>query len=117
LSQSPPGFIYESNAELSADVRRALRQIRERRQRVSERQGELSQTQRRIRNIEQEQERLRENLRSVDNGSEYGRRLLDKLNEQETQIERLQAERERQQRAVEEAERDLRDYVRGLTVR
>lgn len=112
-----PGFSAQTQGEFSPELQNALRRISALQSMVREREQELRQTQNEIRQIEQEQNRLRENLRSVDNGSEYGRRLLDKLNDQETQIERLNARRAEQERAVEVAREALRDYVRNLDAR
>ena len=97
-----------ASGALPNDVRRALeRAVRDRRA--------LAQTEQRIRglrielgDIDREQRRIRENLGAVENDSDYGRRLLAKLDEQESRIE---AVRERLAELEGEAERQ-RDALR-----
>ena len=100
-------FWARSDGDLPEDVRAALRRAIEQRRELAETERQITERRREIREIEQEQERIRGNLGAVENDSDYGRRLLDKLNEQETrletlgeQIDRLEAEANRQRGAL-----------------
>ena len=93
-----------SDGDLPDDVRAALREAVERRRELAETERQIRERTDDIREIEQEQNRIRNNLNAVNNRSSYGRRLLAKLDEQESQLESLleqidgleeQAERQR----------------------
>ena len=56
------------------------------------RSGRSQETQQHLAEITAEQDRLRQNLKTVAANSTYATRLLTKLNDQETQIEKLQAQ-------------------------
>ena len=64
----------------------------------------------RIAEITAEQNRIRENMKTVAQSTQYYDRLLTKLNEQETSIERLQKERD----ALIVRRDGLRKRARGL---
>ena len=55
-------------------------------------------------------------MKAVDNSSDYYKRLVSKLDEQETQIEALQARQAELQTELEKRRGALRDYLDGLSV-
>ena len=59
---------------------------------------------------------MRKNLAAVPTNSELQRRYLDRLQQQETQLATLQAQAEAAQRAVDDADAALRDYLAALTL-
>lgn len=63
-----------------------------------------------------DQDRLRQNLGAVPTNSELSRRYLGQLQQQETQLAGLQTQAEAAQRAIEEADAALKDYLAGLTL-
>jgi len=69
-----------------------------------------------IESISREQERIRENMKSVKQNSEYYTRLLTKLNDQETTIEKEQATVAKLQEEVNQQRQTLADYLNNLTV-
>ena len=69
-----------------------------------------------IQAIVKDQDRLRENMRTVNQNSDYYRRLLTKLNDQETKVETLQGEREKLHADAEAKRTALADFLRTLTV-
>jgi predicted nucleic acid-binding Zn-ribbon protein len=71
----------------------------------------------RIAEISNEQGRLRENMKIAGQGSQYYERLLGKLNEQESEIERLQRERTDLSGQRDSARRDFEQFVSTLTIR
>ena len=97
-----------ASGELPPDVRDALRRAAAGRRDLAETERQISALQNELSEIEREQDRIRGNLNAVDNGSEYGRRLLSKLDEQESRIESV---RERLDRLQETADRQ-RDALR-----
>jgi hypothetical protein len=66
--------------------------------------------------IDADQGRIRENMKTVGQMSQYYQRLLTKLNEQETSIEKLQRDREELRAKRDAARKALEDYLRGLTI-
>ena len=97
-----------ASGALPDDVRRALRQAAADRRALAETERQIAALQRELGEIERDQDRIRGNLSAVDNASDYGRRLLDKLGEQESRIEAI---RERLDRLEAEAARQ-RDALR-----
>jgi hypothetical protein len=76
-------------------------------------------TQRRSQQISEitlEQSRIRENMKTIAPTTPYYTRLLEKLNEQESSIERLQKERDEWTTRREEARRQLDAYLKDLTL-
>ena len=69
-----------------------------------------------IAEITQEQNRIRENMKTVAQSTQYYERLLAKLNEQESSIESLQKERNTLMTARDSARKDMEDYLSTLTV-
>ena len=97
-----------ASGSLPDDVRDALRRAAADRRALAETERQTNTLQRELSEIEREQDRIRGNLNAVDNGSDYGRRLLDKLGEQESRIEAI---RERLDRLYADADRQ-RDALR-----
>jgi chromosome segregation ATPase len=69
-----------------------------------------------IQSITEEQNRIRENMRTVDRNSPYYNRLMTKLNEQESAIETLQTQIDKDTESMEKARVELETYLAGLTV-
>jgi len=107
---------YAGQGELPQKVRDALKQAAELQRSVMDAQRQLTQVQAEIAAISTEQARLRENMKTVDNSSDYYKRLLNKLDEQETQIEGLQTRQAELQTELETRRKALRDYLNGLSV-
>ena len=101
-----------ADGDVPEAVRRALREAVEARRALAETERQLAAAQQERRAIEAEQGRIRQNLQSIDNASDYGRRLLSKLDDQETALEALDA---RIERLTEQAARE-REALR-VTVR
>jgi hypothetical protein len=69
-----------------------------------------------IRAITEDQERIRRNLGTVNQNTDYGKRLLQKLNEQETKLDQLRVEDERLAGDIAAKRKALSDYVANLNV-
>ena len=63
-----------------------------------------------------DQDRVRKNLAAVPANSELQRRYLGQLQQQETQLATLQAQADAAQRAVDDADAALKDYLATLTL-
>jgi hypothetical protein len=94
-SESPErlAFLARADGELPADVRRAVERAVADRRALAETERQLNALQNEISQIEQEQNRIRGNLQAVDAQTDYARRLLRTLDEQETRIEAIRRER------------------------
>ena len=69
-----------------------------------------------IAQITAEQNRIRENMKTVAPSTQYYERLLAKLNEQESSIERIQKEREGLESKRDDLRKQLDDYLSTLNV-
>ncbi len=107
---------YASQGALPEKVREALREAAGLQRAVLETQRQLQQVQAEMKSIADEQARLRENMRTVDSASDYYKRLVAKLDEQETRIEELQGRQGELQAELETRRQALRDYLADLDV-
>ncbi len=69
-----------------------------------------------INGITAEQGRIRENMKTVSNNTQYYQRLLTKLNEQESSLESLHNDRDALTVKREAARKELEDYLSNLTI-
>jgi hypothetical protein len=79
-------------------------------------QRQIQDRQQQIATISNEQQRLRENMKTVAQNTDYYTRLLKKLGEQETQIETLQKEIETLRGQEQKAHKAFEDYLNDLNV-
>ena len=63
-----------------------------------------------------DQGRIRENLKSVDRTTSYSARLLKKLDDQESQLDKLRNETDTLHTKLDGQNRDLQNYLNGLSV-
>jgi hypothetical protein len=83
---------------------------------VLDSQRQIQQRQKELSEISQEQKRIRDNLNTVTQSSQYYARLLGKLNDQESRIEKLQVEIERLQQTHDQQRKELETYLVNTTV-
>ena len=86
-------------------------------------QAEINATNHRLAMLEQErqgidadQTRIRENMRSIEHASEVYRRYLAKFGEQETRLEAIRAESDKERGTHNSQQQALNDYVRSLDI-
>ncbi len=86
-------------------------------------QGAINETQKRIAQldaertaIDQDQNRIRQNMGTVARDTELYKRYAGKLNDQETRLEAMREQREKEQGALNRQQGELRAYVAGLNV-
>jgi hypothetical protein len=107
---------YSRTGEIPAPVREALTRAVQLKQAVIDTERQVNERTARINGITQEQTRIRENMKTVSQSAQYYQRLLAKLNEQESMIERLQTERDTLQQQRDTQRRALEEYLSGLTI-
>src|SRR5690606_26730085 len=103
--------------KVSEQVLEAVRKAAAIQQRINDTERRIAELDRERDAIAADQSRIRENMRTVDQRSELYQRYLGTLNEQETRLEQIQAERREQQEALEKARAELSEYLRNLNVR
>ncbi|MEZ0266150.1 MAG: hypothetical protein ACAI43_15580, partial [Phycisphaerae bacterium] len=107
---------YAKTDRIPKPVRDAIAKAITMRGQMTDTQRQMDERRREVAEITAEQDRLRRNIQIIDRTSDYGTRLLKKLNDQETQIEKLQGEVESLQRSLNQQRKDFEAYLQGLNV-
>ena len=107
---------YSRSGEIPKDVRDAITKAIQLKQAVVDIQRQIDERTKQIEQITEEQNRIRENMKTVTQQSDYYKRLISKLNDQETKIEKLQSERDDLLKSRDEAQKNLEDYLSNLNV-
>jgi chromosome segregation ATPase len=106
----------EGGAEVPQNVREALAKAAQLKQATVDAERDIAARNQRVAEITAEQNRIRENMKTVAQSTQYYDRLLAKLNEQESSIESLQKERDALIAKRDSLRRELDDYLAALTV-
>lgn len=104
------------DGSLPATLRDAIGKAIELKQAVLDVEQQMTTRSREINEITGEQARIRENMKTVSPSTSYYSRLLAKLNDQESTIERLQTERGALVTKRDGLWKDLEAYLQGLSV-
>jgi hypothetical protein len=107
---------YSRMGEIPKDVRDALLKAMSLKSVMIDTERQIKERQQQLAEIAQEQQRLRENMTTVSQTSQYYTRLLTKLNDQETVIEKLQGEVEQFKRTYDRQRKELETYLMNTTV-
>ncbi len=107
---------YTRTVEIPEPVRDAIAKAIQMKQAVIDIDAQVASRTSQIDDITEEQKRIRENMKAVDQKSQYYERLLSKLNEQESSIEKLQKERDDLQARSDAQQKALEVYLGGLIV-
>jgi hypothetical protein len=108
-------FFGKSN-RIPKSVREVLTKAIGMRNAMTDTQRQIEERRRQVNDITTEQTRIRENIKSIDRNSDYGTRLLKKLNDQETTIENLQAEIVKFQQQFNQQQKDFESYLQNTSV-
>jgi hypothetical protein len=108
--------ILAQNQQISEPIRQALNSILNRRRAIRNLEGQIRQQEARIKGITDDQARIRENMRALDRNSDLYRQYVQKLAQQEREIEQARAEIERLQEQRARAQRELSEYIAGLNL-
>jgi len=112
----PSMEFYAKSDRIPKAVRDALAKAISLRNEMTDTQRQLEERRRHVAEITAEQTRIRENLKTVDRSSEYATRLLKKLDDQETVIEKLQTEADALQKQLETQQKNFEAYLQNTTV-
>jgi hypothetical protein len=107
---------YSKTDRIPKDVRDVLAKAIAMRGALTDTQRQIEERRRQIAEITAEQGRLRGNLGAVDKNNDYAIRMVKKLNDQETQIERIQTEVATLLEAMNKQRKDLEAYLQGTNV-
>jgi hypothetical protein len=107
---------YSTTTEISKDVREALAKVVQMKQSMLDAERQIASRTQQISEITIEQNRIRENMKTVAPQTPYYERLTAKLSEQETSIESLQRERVSLTARRDTLRRELEEYLGGLKV-
>jgi hypothetical protein len=107
---------YSRMGEIPKDVRDALLKAMILKSALVETERQMQERHQQLTDITNEQQRIRENMATVSTTSQYYTRLLTKLNDQETTLEKLHGEIEQLKRTFEHQRNELETYLSNTTV-
>ncbi|MBV9659189.1 MAG: DUF4139 domain-containing protein [Verrucomicrobia bacterium] len=117
LSTDPGTILYYSQqGQIPPPVRDALAKAATMQQAAVATERAMNDKRTQVETITQEQNRIRENLKTVDRQSAYATRLLKKLDDQESQIEKLRAEADALREKLDGQRRELGEYLKGINI-
>jgi len=110
-------IIYYLHAKLvSANVKEALQRVVALRDRLSQTANRRNALEQRMKEIGQEQARIRDNMGRLAHTSELYNRYVKKLDQQETEMEKLRKEIDSLKGTEEEQRHELNDYLVSLDI-
>jgi hypothetical protein len=107
---------YIRTGPIPKQVKDALAQAVQLKTQVADTQRQLQERQQQVQRITQEQERIRQNMKTVAPSTDYYNRLLKKLDEQETSMERLQNDSRELEEKLGQQRKSLDKYLADLNV-
>ena len=107
---------YLQAKEVSPKVKEALQQVIVLRDRLDQTTSQRSRLEKQIQEITQEQDRIRRNMGQLARNSELYQRYVKKLDQQETEIEKLRQEIGILKETEARQKRELSDYLLGLDI-
>jgi hypothetical protein len=109
--------VYSRTGEIPKAVRDALAKAVQLKNAVVDTQRQMQEHDQALTDITTEQSRIRDDMKAADDRqAPYYVRLLKKLDDQETTIEKLQAEKKTLQQAMNDQQKALEDYLANLNV-
>jgi uncharacterized membrane protein YgcG len=108
--------VWQERKETSATVKEALTEVLSRRQKLQDIQQRQQNIASEIKQISDDQERVRKNMIALDKTSALYQRYVKQLDEQETTIQALQTESTRLRSEAADAEQNLRHYLDTLNI-
>jgi len=107
---------YLAQPALSEPVKTALRQVIGLRDKLAETRGTIARKQKELKEVVDDQARIRTNLEQVNRDLEASKRFLKKLEERESEIEKLQGELRTLETTREKQTRELEEFLQELNV-
>ncbi len=109
-------YYRTSGAKLSDAVLNAFRKAQELQAAINTANQTVTELDTQRNEITRDQDRIRQNMSSIDRNSDYYNRLLKKLSDQETQVEQLDAQLRAARTNAQKAEEALNSYLSTLNV-
>jgi hypothetical protein len=109
-------LVYSRASEIPKEVRDVLTKAIQLRSAVTDTERQIAQHDQQLATITAEQNRIRENMKTVSSNSNYYNRLMTKLNDQESQIEKLQTERDQLREKLNQQRAELENYLGNTTI-
>ncbi len=107
---------FTSQKVVSPEVKAALQEVVKRKHALQQVVNEQQQLTQQIVEITQEQQRIRENMGQLDRNSDLYRRYVQKFGDQETTVEKLRGEIEKQKAEATRQRAALDEYLLNLTI-
>ncbi|MFZ4574244.1 MAG: hypothetical protein ACOYN0_07585, partial [Phycisphaerales bacterium] len=107
---------YSKNGAASEAVVNAFREIARRQGEIGGHQRKLDELNAERARITQDQDRIRQNMGTIDKNSDLYRRYMSKFTEQESRIEAIATESDKAQQSRDAAQASLDSFVAGLSV-
>ena len=107
---------YLSSQKVGQGVKEALQKVVSLRDRVNQTIAERTRREQRINEISQEQARIRENMAKIIQSSELYSRYVKKLDEQETELEKLRQEIESLKSRESDQQKEVNNFLLNLDV-
>lgn len=108
--------VYIKTGPIPQKVKDALAKATQMKYAIGDTQRQVALHQQQIGELNQDQSRIRENMKTVAQTTDYYKKLLNKLDEQETLIEKLQSEMKQLQQKEQQQQKDLESYLSTLDV-
>ncbi len=107
---------FSQNAQVSERLRGALKDLALRRRKITDLQAQRGVLEGQIREITQEQDRIRQNMAQLDRNSPLHMQYVKKLTDQETRIEQIREQIVKLREAEAAAQKELREFVETLSI-
>jgi hypothetical protein len=107
---------YQQAKEVSSKVREGLQRVVQLRGKLDDARAQRTRLDQRTAEITAEHARIRENMQRLPQNSDLYNRYVKKLDQQETELEKLRKEIESLKNTEEEHRRELQNYVMNLDV-
>jgi hypothetical protein len=108
--------LYLQSKQLGARVKEALQKAVSLRDRMAQTAAQRTRLEQRLKDIAQEQGRIRENMAKLPQNSELYGRYVKKLDQQETETEKLQRDLDALRTTEAGQRKDLADYLLSLDI-
>lgn len=106
--------LYLRSRQMSSAAKEALAEVVRRKEAIDALATEIRTMERRVRDIGQEQDRIRKNMGQIDRNSEIYGRYLQKFSAQEDEIESLREKTKKAQAEIQEKNLALGTWLQGL---
>lgn len=112
----PTVLAHAQSGKVSDAVVDAVRRAAEIQSRVNRENERITELDRAIAEIARDQDRIRSNMRTINQQSDLYKQYMAKLTEQEAALDRFGLERESAHTAREKSQRELEAFLRGLNI-